>query len=115
MEKTTNESTYEERLNERLGPLNEGEKRYFGIPDGDIVAHIKKHLEGNYSVTLWTDECPEEQIADNDKALTEAGIVHYHDKIMNGFICFNAEEDMKHFRSEIDKFSKTLAKSWVKY
>jgi hypothetical protein len=110
MEKTTNGTTYEERLNEYLGPVNEGETRYFGIPDGDIVAHIKKHLEGNYSVALWTYECPEEQIKENDKVLTEAGIVHYHDKIMDGFVCFNSEEDMNHFRSDIDKISKTLAK-----
>ena len=68
--------------------------------DEEIVNHIKEQLKGNYSVTLWTWGLSEWQIHQDDKLLTEAGIIHYHDVMMNGFNCFNTEEDMNSFRKK---------------
>lgn len=97
-------STYKERLDAYIGhEPYEGEKRYYGIPNDVLAKFIKKNLEGNFSVNLWTFELTEEQIAADEKMLTEAGIVHYYDDVIQAFICFNNETDMKDFRKNVMK------------
>lgn len=90
--------SYEDEINERLGPVQEGEKRVFGVTDEDLIQIIKDALVDNFSVTIWTYLYPDEQIAETDVWLSAEGIVHYYDEVMEAFNCFRSQEDMDHFR-----------------
>jgi len=93
--------TYKERLDEYLGPPQEGEKRVYDVKRESICQTIKDALKTNFEVTLWTYECHQDQIKEDDYLLTKEGIVHYHDKVMNGFLCFRTESDMIAFQKRI--------------
>lgn len=87
----------EDIKNYKLPPV----ERLDDATDEEIVNYIKENLKDNYSVTLWTWGLSEWQIHQDDRILTEAGIVHYHDITMNGFNCFNTEEEMNDFRKKV--------------
>lgn len=93
--------SYEDEINERLGPVHEGETRIFGVTDEKLIQTIKDALVDNFSVTIWTDDYPDEQICETDVWLSAEGIVHYYDEIMQGFNCFKTQEDMDRFREKI--------------
>lgn len=87
----------EDIKNYKLPPV----ERLDDATDEEIVNHIKENLKDNYSVTLWTWGLSQDEINYDEKMLTDAGIVHYHDTTINGFNCFNTEEEMNNFRKKV--------------
>lgn len=58
---------------------------------------IKDKLKTNHSCSLWTFEWPDKEIGITDKELTDAGIVHCFDEVMDALVCFQSEQAMKDF------------------
>ena len=100
------EKTYEERLEEHLGPATEGEHRIFGLGETELIATIKENLKNSFSCTLWTFEHPAEQIREEDELLTREGIVHCYDEVIDAFLCFNSVKDMNKFYLRIQEDMK---------
>lgn len=101
--------TYKERLEEYLGPVSEGETRVY-VPSSDdiltlddVLASIREALKTNFSVTLWTYERSNKEIVELHEVLSEHGIIHYWDEIMDAFNCFKSSDDMDMFLKEIGK------------
>ena len=90
-------NSYTKRLKEYIGPTEEGRSDFFDLTPEESIKMIKEKLKENFSCNLWTYEWSNEEINIADKELTEAGIIHVYDELMNCINCFKSEEDMKTF------------------
>lgn len=66
------------------------------------VKIIKQRLAaGNFSCNLWTFNWNDEKIGNVDELLTQEGVVHCWDELMDAFICFGSERDMRDFYTRL--------------
>lgn len=97
------ESTYTERLKEHIGPATEGRTDYFHLTHTQSIEMIKEKLQTNFSCNLWTLEWPDSELEFVDNELTKEGIVHCFDEVLDSFMCFRTDEDMKNFYDRLRK------------
>lgn len=89
-------SSYTDRLKEYIGK-SDGREDHFNLKKDEIIPLIKDKLKTNYSCNLWTFEWSNNEIDIADRELTEAGIVHCFDEVMDALVCFQSEEAMEDF------------------
>ena len=95
------ESTYTDRLKEHIGPAPEGRTDYFHLTHKQSIEMIKEKLNTNFSCNLWTLEWSDSELRFVDEELTNEGIVHCFDEVLDAFMCFRNETDMKKFYDKL--------------
>ena len=99
------ENTYTDRVKEFIGPAEEGRTDYFHLTHKQSIDIIKEQLKDNFSCNLWTLEFSDSELKFIDDELTKEGIVHCFDEVMDSFVCFKTEEDMRSFYDKLRKDS----------
>ena len=90
-------SAYDEYMNRKLGPIKDGEERYSSGNLDELIQNIKERLVDTSNCVLWTFGHTDEEIVEVDRLLTEADIVHCHDAVIGGFVCFTSQSRMIDF------------------
>lgn len=79
-----------------------GTDTHINLSPETSVKIIKQRLAaGNFSCNLWTLNWDDEKIGNMDKLLEKEGIVHCWDEVIDAFLCFNSERDMKDFYTRL--------------
>ena len=91
------ESTCTDRLKEHIGPTPEGRTDYFN----QSIEMIKEQLKTKFSCNIWALGWSESELRFVDEELTKESIVHCFDEVLDSFMCFRNETDMKNFYDKI--------------
>ena len=94
---------YTEKLKEYIGEPLDDRKDYFNLTEDESIEHIKKNLKTAFSCNLWTYKWTNAEIGHADERLTKEGIIHVWDEVLDSFVCFNSEKDMKQFYTSLRK------------
>ena len=106
--------TYTDRLKEYIGPATEGRTDYFHLTHKQSIEMIKEQLKDHFNCNLWTFEWSEDEMKFVDGELTKEGIVHCYDEIMDAFICFRTESEMKGFYDNLRKDAPEERLQWLR-
>ncbi|MBR4589766.1 MAG: hypothetical protein IKO36_03795 [Bacteroidaceae bacterium] len=87
-----------EKIGELYGEPVDGEIRevYSGNGEG-FIAYLRKVLENNFSVTIYTGGWSVEEKLEEAKMLAREGFSYCWDEVMDAFVCFRSEDDLKNF------------------
>lgn len=95
-------NTDNQEIKKTLTELFTGTDVHINLSPETSVKIIKQRLAaGNFSCNLWTIGWTDEKIENADELLTKENVIHCWDELMDSFICFNSERDMKDFYTRL--------------